>query len=194
MMKKTILLLFAFMATITAFGQNLALNKAAIATSGTASNAVDGNTTGTRWESAQSDPQTWQVDLGSEQTFNRLVIVWEAAYGKSFVIKAGNTVGDDRMITVRVTPEQLSVTGHANYGPMGRDIVCAAVSMLTQTLIESVQRLTEDKISDEIRPGRTVVNFRDPSESLKLLIDSFFVGILMLVEAYPQFVKIDDQA
>ena len=98
-MKKTVLLLFAFMATITAFGQNLALNKAAIATSGNAALAVDGNKDVTRWESAQSDPQTWQVDLGSEQTFNRLVIVWEAAYGKSFVIKAGNTVGDDGYLT-----------------------------------------------------------------------------------------------
>ncbi len=101
-MKKLLLLLCAFMASISgAWAQvptNLALNKEAIATSGTASNAVDGKT-GTRWESAHSDPQTWQVDLGSAQTFNTISILWEGAYGKTFTIEVGNDVDDDGYLT-----------------------------------------------------------------------------------------------
>ena len=97
-MKKTVFLLFAFMAAITAFGQNLAEGQPSIATSGNAAGGNDGNT-GTRWESTSNDPQTWQVDLGSAQEFNRIVIVWEGAYGKTFVIKAGNTVGEDGYLT-----------------------------------------------------------------------------------------------
>lgn len=98
-MKKALLLLFAFMATVTAFGQNLALGQPSIATSGKASPGNDGDT-GTRWESAQGiDPQIWQVDLGSAQDFNTIKIVWEGAYGKTFQIKAGNAVDGDGYLT-----------------------------------------------------------------------------------------------
>lgn len=114
MMKKTILLLFAFMATITAFSQdNLALNKATIATSGTAKDAVDGNKD-SRWESAHGvDPQVWQVDLGEAQTFNTVSILWEGAYGKTFTIEVGNEVDADGYLiggtqVVSVTDQVLS--------------------------------------------------------------------------------------
>ena len=113
-MKKTILLLFAFMATITAFSQdNLALNKATIATSGTAKDAVDGNKD-SRWESAHGvDPQVWQVDLGEAQTFNTVSILWEGAYGKTFTIEVGNEVDADGYLiggtqVVSVTDQVLS--------------------------------------------------------------------------------------
>ncbi|MGI8664831.1 MAG: discoidin domain-containing protein [Jatrophihabitans sp.] len=52
-----------------------------------ASAAVDGNTTGTRWSSAFSDPQWLQVDLGASATISQVTLTWEAAYGKSFQIQ-----------------------------------------------------------------------------------------------------------
>ena len=102
-MKKLLLLLCALLSTVggVVWAQeptNLAKSKTTIATSGDASLAVDGNT-GTRWESAQSDPQTWQVDLGSAQTFNTINILWEGAYGKTFTIEVGNTTGGDGYLT-----------------------------------------------------------------------------------------------
>src|SRR5450756_464854 len=80
--------------TATAVGcgtTNVALNKPASASSiqGSgypASAAVDGNT-GTRWSSAASDPQWLQVDLGSTQSICKVVLNWEAAYGKAFQIQ-----------------------------------------------------------------------------------------------------------
>ncbi|TYB39909.1 discoidin domain-containing protein [Micromonospora sp. AP08] len=47
---------------------------------------VDGSTT-TRWASAASDPQWLQVDLGSVRTFCRVVLSWEAAYGRAYQIQ-----------------------------------------------------------------------------------------------------------
>lgn len=76
-------------------GGNLALNKPATAssvesgTSFTANLAVDGNT-GTRWSSAASDPQWIRVDLGSTTSISRVVLRWEAAYGKSYQIQTSN--------------------------------------------------------------------------------------------------------
>ena len=52
-----------------------------------ASAAVDGNTTGTRWSSAFSDPQWLQVDLGATHTITQVKLDWEAAYAKAFQIQ-----------------------------------------------------------------------------------------------------------
>ncbi|MBX6769102.1 MAG: discoidin domain-containing protein, partial [Actinomadura rubrobrunea] len=51
-----------------------------------ASAAVDGDT-GTRWSSAAGDPQWLQVDLGGTAEISRVVLRWEAAYGKAFKIQ-----------------------------------------------------------------------------------------------------------
>lgn len=59
------------------------------ATSGNAASAIDGNT-GTRWESASEDPQTWTLDLGQERIFNTLEIVWEGAYAKTFTVSVSS--------------------------------------------------------------------------------------------------------
>ena len=61
------------------------------ATSGNAAAAIDNNP-GSRWESAQEDPQTWTLDLGQARIFNTLEIVWEGAYGKTFTV----SVSDDK--------------------------------------------------------------------------------------------------
>lgn len=112
-MKKLLLTTLALLAVITLSAQtNLTQDCSAIATSGNAAVAVDGNN-GTRWESASSDPQTWQVDLGEAKTFNTIAILWEGAYGKTFTIEAGNTVGSDGYLTdgtqvVAVTDQTLA--------------------------------------------------------------------------------------
>jgi hypothetical protein len=80
--------------------------------------AVDGNT-GTRWSSAASDPQWLQIDLGSTQTVCRVVLRWEAAYGRAYQIQVSNdgttwtnlfstTTGDGGV-------DDLSVSGSGRY-------------------------------------------------------------------------------
>ncbi len=73
----------------TGSGTNLALNKTATSSANAkqpASMAVDGNA-GTRWESDFSDPQWITVDLGSVSSVNRVLLNWEAAYGKAYTIQ-----------------------------------------------------------------------------------------------------------
>jgi len=83
-----------------------------------ASNAVDGNT-GTRWSSAFSDPQWLQVDLGATHIVTRVVLNWEAAYGKSFQIQTspdGNTWTTIFSTTTGAGGVQdLSVSGSGRY-------------------------------------------------------------------------------
>ncbi len=48
--------------------------------------AVDGNA-GTRWSSAFADPQWIRVDLGSARAVSRVVLRWEAAYGRAYQLQ-----------------------------------------------------------------------------------------------------------
>lgn len=94
------------------------------------------------------------------------------------------------MIKVEVRKNVLSVTGHADYAEKGKDIVCAAVTALSQTLIKSIEDLTDDKIKYEIEQGSMIVKYENLSEQGKLLIDSFFIGICQISEEFPENVKI----
>jgi|SRR5665647_864707 len=70
---------------------NLALNKPATASSvagtNTAAMAVDGDATGTRWESNYDDPSWIYVDLGASTTINRVVLKWEYAHADQYKIQ-----------------------------------------------------------------------------------------------------------
>lgn len=76
---------------------NLALSRPASASSTEsglfyslpARNAVDGNPD-TRWGSRWSDPQSITVDLGSAQQVGRVMLRWEAAYGRAYRIEVSS--------------------------------------------------------------------------------------------------------
>ncbi|MCD8208555.1 MAG: ribosomal-processing cysteine protease Prp, partial [Bacteroidales bacterium] len=90
-----------------------------------------------------------------------------------------------------VRQDGIEVTGHANYAPAGEDIVCAAVSALWQTLIESIEALTDDRIEYDVE-GEQITNlyYRNPSDRTRALIDSFFIGVNMIANEYPDCVRI----
>ncbi|MFE1442674.1 discoidin domain-containing protein [Streptomyces sp. NPDC058739] len=85
----------------------------------TASAAVDGDLTGTRWASGWSDDQWLQVDLGRTAEVSRVLLRWEAAYGKAYDIQLSDNGTDWR--TVRsVTAgdggtDDLTVSGSGRY-------------------------------------------------------------------------------
>ena len=94
------------------------------------------------------------------------------------------------MITISVTKNSIHVHGHAEAGPPGQDIVCAAVSTLTQNLISSVEELTEDKITYSISPGMVDIDFGELSEASRLLVDSFFLGVCSIANEHPANVRV----
>ena len=95
-----------------------------------------------------------------------------------------------KLIEASVRRDGITVKGHANYAVSGSDIVCAGVTALAQTLIKSIKDLTDDKIEYEISPGRVDIKYRDLSEKSRTLVDSFFIGICMIAEEFPEYVRI----
>lgn len=95
------------------------------------------------------------------------------------------------MIVVRVREDGVTVSGHAGFAGAGKDIICAGVTSLTQTLIKSLNDLTEDKIEYEMSLGRADIKYRDLSKEGKLLVDSFFIGVCLIASEFPDYVRIE---
>ncbi|RSS56808.1 discoidin domain-containing protein [Streptomyces sp. WAC01280] len=84
-----------------------------------ASAAVDGDLTGTRWASQWTDGQWLQVDLGAVADISRVVLNWEGAYGKAYDIQLSDNGTDWRTVS-SVTAgdggtDDLTVTGTGRY-------------------------------------------------------------------------------
>ncbi|HTJ39530.1 MAG TPA: discoidin domain-containing protein [Dactylosporangium sp.] len=81
-------------------------------------NAIDGNPN-TRWSSAFSDPQWITIDLGASYSICKVVLNWEAAYGKAFQIQtsADNASWTTIYSTTTGTGgvQTLDVTGSGRY-------------------------------------------------------------------------------
>lgn len=94
------------------------------------------------------------------------------------------------MIEVNVRPDGITVGGHAGYAECGKDIVCAGVTALAQTLIGSLKELTSDDIKYDISPGRADIEFGYLSDMAQTLVDSFFIGICVIADEFPDYVRV----
>ena len=88
------------------------------------------------------------------------------------------------MIAVCVRKDGITVDGHAGYAEAGNDILCAAVSMLAQNLVNSMEALTGDRPECHVWDGHIDIEWKNLSGGGALLVDSFFVGICSLAGTY----------
>ena len=98
------------------------------------------------------------------------------------------------MIRVYKSDTAITIRGHAEYAPLGQDIVCAAVSALAYNLIASIEKLTADKIEYTTTSGDFFISHRTLSDKASLLVRSFFVGVKNIADSYPGTIEITDQA
>lgn len=96
------------------------------------------------------------------------------------------------MIEIEQRPDGVSIKGHAGYAPPGQDIVCAAVSVLVQTLCASLGELTTAQfVAHWNEQGQLhEIKYENLSAPGRLLVDSFFIGVGGIAAAYPDNVKI----
>lgn len=98
------------------------------------------------------------------------------------------------MITVRDDGEWITVEGHAGYAERGHDIVCEAVSALTQTLIYSLQEIFDIDPEHHIASGYVAIR-RPESAQAQVLVRAFLIGCKLLESAYGDYIScpsIDD--
>ncbi|MBQ8640427.1 MAG: ribosomal-processing cysteine protease Prp [Lachnospiraceae bacterium] len=81
------------------------------------------------------------------------------------------------MIQIRITENGIRMDGHAGCRRNGQDLVCAAISALTCSLLHSIQDLAGDRIRAETGDGFTQIEWEKLSEAGKLLVDSWFLAV-----------------
>lgn len=99
------------------------------------------------------------------------------------------------MITVQLhrqatgAPWQLTVVGHAQSGPWGQDIVCAAASALVETLALGVRRQWVAGSAD-VDNGQAHFQFVQPmSEAATAVVETFVAGFEDLATSHGEFVQ-----
>jgi len=90
---------------------------------------------------------------------------------------------------------EMRILGHAGYGAAGRDIVCAAVSMLAATLLQCLRdREAEgalEWLDAESEDGRVEARCRSDDPAVKTLYHTILTGFRLLENQYPEFLYID---
>lgn len=94
------------------------------------------------------------------------------------------------MINITEKPGYITIVGHAGPPP---DLICEGVTALFQTLVASLEDLTDDTISSVVEKGFSLLTYGYPSERARLLIDSFFVGVSTMAANFPDKVQVSRQ-
>lgn len=78
---------------------------------------------------------------------------------------------------------EYEVLGHANYAPIGSDIVCAAVSSL---VIAITNELAEVSLTGEVDTDGLFVRLVEVSERTDALTKTLYNGLTSIAEQYPK--------
>ena len=88
---------------------------------------------------------------------------------------------------------EFSVKGHSS-NRKGEDIVCAAVSALTQTFIRGLEKNLKAEFKGKFRSGDCELLIEVPRESareFKIISEIFKEGFHKIAESYPEQVKLN---
>ena len=94
------------------------------------------------------------------------------------------------MVNIEIMRRKIEITGHANYGEHGKDIVCSAVSVLFQNLIHSIKAQTDDNIEYTIESGDSFMSHKNLSREGWVLKNAFILGVRTIERQYPGHVTV----
>ncbi|MCR5793287.1 MAG: ribosomal-processing cysteine protease Prp [Lachnospiraceae bacterium] len=90
----------------------------------------------------------------------------------------------------------LTTSGHAEFDEAGRDIVCAAASVLVINTLNSIEKFTSDtiEVDENQEDGRIDATITSSvSEESQLLFKSLRLGLDGIIKAYgDRYIKIND--
>lgn len=91
------------------------------------------------------------------------------------------------MITVAVRKNSIAVSGHAQRPegvPAGQNIICAAVSAITQALLDGLENIAGLAIESHVDKGMVTMQWQHMNEIGKALVDTWFLGICGIERSY----------
>lgn len=90
---------------------------------------------------------------------------------------------------------QIQVEGHALTGKAGEDIVCAAVSALTQTTATALHGIVSDTIHTEQRNGHLKIMIplleRSLEMRMEIIVSTLIAGLLEISREHPASLQLE---
>lgn len=93
------------------------------------------------------------------------------------------------MITVKMCQNSLEVSGHARTAPSGQDIVCAAVSAITLTLIMGLEEVAQMDIQENVDSGNIKLEWQRLNDTGKALIDTWYLGMCGIAREHENCIR-----
>lgn len=83
-----------------------------------------------------------------------------------------------------------AIKGHANFDQHGYDIVCAAVSILSYTAVNTLDyyEIDFDFFDDD---NEMKVSLENPNEKSEIILNNFEIGIKTLLTNYNEYVNLN---
>jgi len=101
------------------------------------------------------------------------------------------------MITVRIIRDDeqrisgFQVKGHANSAPHGQDLVCSAVSALTQTAVLGIQLHLRRNIRCQAKAGLLALELCDqPDSETQAVLETMLLGLKEIGKIEPEYIRI----
>ncbi len=86
----------------------------------------------------------------------------------------------------------ITILGHSGYDEIGKDIVCASVSSIVTTTINSIVRI-DNNIKYKYDCGNVVIDYIDHSKTTDILIDNMIDLLEQLEKQYSKYIKINKE-
>ena len=84
--------------------------------------------------------------------------------------------------------------GHAEAGPYGEDVVCAAISMLSQTSLLGLHEVAQQSMEYRIEDGELDILLSEPiTERGQTILETMLLGIKNVADQYSDFVRVSEQ-
>ena len=89
----------------------------------------------------------------------------------------------------------LSVKDHTGYGDSGEDILCAAVSALSQSMIIGIEEVLQINLKYEIQDGYLALDIQEntPEEikACQLLLQTMLKSIESMIISYGEYINLE---
>ena len=92
------------------------------------------------------------------------------------------------MTTIEIKEDIIRVYGHSGYAPIGKDIVCAAISTLTEATYNYLVA-TKNKVNNEESNGVYVIHLEQLNKQGQAIIESFIDMVQDLINQYPKYIS-----
>ncbi|MEW6244427.1 MAG: ribosomal-processing cysteine protease Prp [Bacillota bacterium] len=85
------------------------------------------------------------------------------------------------------------VTGHAGLAESGNDVVCAAVSALTQTAVLGLKEVARVNPKVDIAPGSLCCERFRTTPSARIILETMVVGLKNIEQGYSSYLLVEDK-